>query len=77
MRNTSQTGYKAALDGAPRDSLGVAWRPNVRHRRYQGAIAVGINELILVGTGFVIMRVLFVWYRTPAKTTATDGNRRR
>ena len=38
---------------------------------------MGINELILMGTGFVIVRVLFVWYRTPAKTTADGANGRR
>ena len=27
---------------------------------------MGLNELILIGTGFVVARVLYVWYAAPA-----------
>lgn len=36
-----------------------------------------MNELILIGTGIVVARVLFVWYMTPAKSAAAGGTRRR
>ena len=36
-----------------------------------------MNELILMGTGFVIARVLFVWYMTPAKSTPEGRSDRR
>lgn len=31
---------------------------------------MGMNELILIGTGFVLARVLYVWY-APAAARAT------
>ena len=33
---------------------------------------MSINELILVGTGFVLARVLYVFYFTPKKATETN-----
>jgi hypothetical protein len=27
---------------------------------------MGLDELVLIGTGFVLARVLYVWYSTPA-----------
>ena len=47
--------------------------PSIQQERF----AVGMNELVLIGTGFVIARVLYVWYSTPAKSTADAGNDRR
>ena len=32
---------------------------------------MGMNELILVGTGFVVARVLYLWYLAPKKATGT------
>jgi len=32
---------------------------------------MGMNEWVLVGTGFVLARVLYVWYRMPRKAEAT------
>lgn len=38
---------------------------------------MGLNELVLVGTGFVLARVIFVWYSTSADTRkAADDSRR-
>jgi hypothetical protein len=33
-----------------------------------------MNELILIGTGFVLARVLFIWYRTPAAARKNGGD---
>jgi hypothetical protein len=35
---------------------------------------MGMNEWILIGTGFVLARVLYVWYSLPKKTA--DAQRR-
>lgn len=31
---------------------------------------MGMNEWVLVGTGFVLARVLYVWYVAPKKAAA-------
>jgi hypothetical protein len=36
---------------------------------------MGMNELILIGTGFVLARVLYVWYSTPALARKTTRKR--
>lgn len=40
---------------------------------------MGFNELILVGTGFVLARVLYLWYYTPSarKVSRSSPNDRR
>ncbi len=34
--------------------------------RTTGAAKMWWNELVLIGTGFVVARVLYVWYAAPA-----------
>lgn len=36
---------------------------------------MGMNELILAGTGFVLARVLYVWYATPAPARKAQAKR--
>jgi hypothetical protein len=38
---------------------------------------MGLNELVLVGTGFVLARVLYVWYSTPANARKPVDDPRR
>ena len=34
-----------------------------------------MNDLILIGTGFVLARVLYIWYSTPAIARKTPRKR--
>jgi hypothetical protein len=36
-----------------------------------------VNDLVLIGTGFVMARVLYVWYVAPRKARATNPTQRR
>jgi hypothetical protein len=36
---------------------------------------MGMNELILVGTGFVLARVIYLWYLAPNARKATESER--
>jgi hypothetical protein len=38
---------------------------------------VSVNDLVLIGTGFVMARVLYVWYVAPRKARATNPTERR
>jgi hypothetical protein len=40
---------------------------------------MGINELVLVGTGFVLARVVYLWYFTPSprKVPRSPDDRRK
>jgi hypothetical protein len=35
--------------------------------------AMGMNELILIGTGFVLARVVYLFYFAPKKGAEADG----
>ena len=37
---------------------------------------MGMNELILVGTGFVLARVVYVWYSTAPAAARKTGRKR-
>ena len=52
-------------------SRGEGRSGNDEHRT-TGAAAMSINELILVGTGFVLARVVYLFYFSQRKTAEAD-----
>ena len=38
---------------------------------------MSVNDLVLIGTGFVMARVLYVWYAVPRKARSTSPAERR
>ena len=62
---------------ADADTITLTVRRRMRRRlAMSGVASMGINDLILVGTGFVLARVVYLFYMAPKKAEAKSAGRR-